>query len=427
MKEKRLHYGFVIVAGTFINILVCGGIFFGASGVFIVPVTESLGIGQGQFSMYLTIQSFTMALTMLIAPKLIGKFSYRKLNTASVVIAAAGFMMMGFAQNVILLYIGGVLIGLGCVFLTYLISGTLLPRWFHQNLSTMIALAMSGLGLGGILFNPIASALISGKGLLGFNEGWRSAYIILGLMVLVICLPIAIFVLRDDPSEKGLLPYGAGSDNHQSVKRTVNGVGKAEAIRSLSFIWYVIMVVSFTLCGAIMTYLPALAANSPAVNSAGFNISSIIGSTGMFGAILGGFLIGTVNDRFGAQIGGLTAGALGCLGFILMLLGGSSAYLLLGGSVLYGIFYQINQVQMPAMVNAMYGEREYDKIFPVAAMFSPWVGAVSFSMWGFVFDMTGSYNIMLIIGLTLSIITAATGILAVSASKKLKRETAESK
>ena len=230
-------------------------------------------------------------------------------------------------------------------------------------------------------------------------------------------------MLRDDPTQKGLLPYGAGSGNNQSARRTVSGVSKADAVRSVSFIWYVIMVISFTLCGAIMTYLPALAANAPAASTSGFNLSGIIGSTGMFGAILGGFLIGAVNDRFGAQFGGLTAGALGCLGFILLLLGGSSAYLLLGGSVLYGIFYQINQVQMPAMVNAMYGEREYDKIFPAAAIFSPWVGAVSYSLWGFVFDMTGSYNIMLIIGMTLSVVTAAAGILAVSSGRKLKRET----
>lgn len=242
-------------------------------------------------------------------------------------------------------------------------------------------------------------------------------------MVLAVCLPVALFVLRDDPAQKGLLPYGAGSGNNQSARRTVSGVSKADAVRSVSFIWYVIMVISFTLCGAIMTYLPALAANAPAASTSGFNLSGIIGSTGMFGAILGGFLIGAVNDRFGAQFGGLTAGALGCLGFILLLLGGSSAYLLLGGSVLYGIFYQINQVQMPAMVNAMYGEREYDKIFPAAAIFSPWVGAVSYSLWGFVFDMTGSYNIMLIIGMTLSVVTAPAGILAVSSGRKLKRET----
>ena len=70
-------------------------------------------------------------------------------------------------------------------------------------------------------------------------------------------------------------------------------------------------------------------------------------------------------------------------------------------------------------------QREYDKIFPLGASISPWVGMVSYSLWGFLFDATQSYTIMLLAGLACSVITAVTGILAMSASKKLPRETAE--
>ena len=172
-----------------------------------------------------------------------------------------------------------------------------------------------------------------------------------------------------------------------------------------------------------MTYLPALASNAAPES----NTSAIIGSVGMIGAIIGGFIIGAANDKFGAQIGALVAGGCGVLGFLVLMLGGSSTAMLLGGSALYGIFYQINQVQMPAMVSAMYGEREYDKIFPIGATISPWVGMVSYSLWGFLFDATKSYNAMLIAGLVCGAITAVTGILAVSASKKLPRESIEVK
>ena len=52
---------------------------------------------------------------------------------------------------------------------------------------------------------------------------------------------------------------------------------------------------------------------------------------------------------------------------------------------------------------------------------------VSYSLWGFLFDATQSYTIMLLAGLACSVITGITGILAMSASKKLPRETAEIK
>ena len=421
MEKKKLHYGFVVAAGIFIDILVCGGIFFGASGVFIVPVTESLGIGQGEFSMYLTVQSFTMALVMLVAPKLTARFSFRLLNAAAVVLASAGFAAMGFANGVLLLYVGGALVGFGCVFLTYLISGTLLPRWFSRNLGTMIAFVMSGLGVGGIVFNPVISALVNAGGMFGFAEGWRSAYVILGGIVLIVCLPVAIFVLRDYPSDKGLAPYGAErqSDAESGGARVLSGVSRRDAVKSASFVWYAVMVVCFTLCGGIMTFLPALASSRAAGG-----VSAIIGSVGMAGAIIGGFLLGALNDRFGAHIGALTGGGIGAAGFVLLLISGSAQFIMLAGAALYGIFYQINQVQMPAMVRCMYGDREYDSIFPVAAVFSPWVGAVSYTLWGYVYDFTQSYSAMLIIGLALSVLTAVTGLLAVASSRKLARSEA---
>lgn len=420
MEKKKLHYGFIVAAGIFIDILVCGGIFFGASGVFIVPVTNSLGIGQSEFSMYLTVQSFTMALVMLAAPKLTARFSFRILNAVAVVLAALGFAAMGFANGVLLLYVGGALVGFGCVFLTYLISGTLLPRWFNRNLGTMIALVMSGLGIGGIVFNPVISALVNSGGMFGFAEGWRSAYVILGGIVLIICLPVAVFVLRDYPSDKGLRPYGEEQEaDGESTVRALSGVSKQTAVKSASFVWYAVMVVCFTLCGGIMTFLPALASSRAA--DAG-DVSAIIGSVGMAGAIIGGFLLGALNDRFGAHVGALVGGGIGAAGFILLLISGRAQLVMLAGAALYGIFYQINQVQMPAMVRCMYGEREYDSIFPVAAVFSPWVGAVSYTLWGYIYDFTQSYNAMLIIGLVLSSLTAVTGVLAVSSSKKLPRQ-----
>lgn len=150
--------------------MVFGSIFFGARGIFIVPVSTALGIGQGQFSLYLTIQSLTIAIGVLIAPKLLAKYSFRALNAISSVVAGLGFVLMGFAKDVVLLYVGGVMIGLGCVFLTYLIAGTLLPHWFSQNLGTAIAISMAGLGLGGIIFNPVIATLVNGAGLLGFSD-----------------------------------------------------------------------------------------------------------------------------------------------------------------------------------------------------------------------------------------------------------------
>lgn len=78
MKKRKLHFG-IAVDGIFIARLVCGGIFLGASGVFIATVTEFLGgVARGNSPDTFIVQSFTIARMMLIAPRLTGWFSYCK-------------------------------------------------------------------------------------------------------------------------------------------------------------------------------------------------------------------------------------------------------------------------------------------------------------------------------------------------------------
>ena len=126
--------------------------------------------------------------------------------------------------------------------------------------------------------------------------------------------------------------------------------------------------------------------------------------------LLSRFRFGTLN-RCGIVIMGL--------GILLMSIAGSVFLIYLGGALI-GIFYSIANVQLPAMVTTLYGERDYGSICPVAAAFSPWFGAVSSSLWGFLYDATGSYNAMHIAGIALTALTAIACFLAVKASKKLK-------
>lgn len=209
--QKKMHYGFVVVAAIFIQMLLAAGIVFGASGMFIVPVTTDLGIGQGQFTLYMTFQSIAMALCVMAAPKLMAKFKYRTLNIISSITVSVGMMLMGFANGVLLIYVGGVLLGISLVFLTLLSPGVLIPRWFSQKQGTMLGITATAVAVGGMIFNPVIAAFLNGAPLFGFASSWRSAYVTLGLIVLAGCLPCALFLIKDFPKDKGLQPYTLAS------------------------------------------------------------------------------------------------------------------------------------------------------------------------------------------------------------------------
>lgn len=59
-----------------------------------------------------------------------------------------------------------------------------------------------------------------GSSALGFMIpalGWRSSYGIIGAASIVLILPVSLFVLRNRPSDKGMLPYGAESFRKQRL------------------------------------------------------------------------------------------------------------------------------------------------------------------------------------------------------------------
>jgi len=64
-----------------------------------------------------------------------------------------------------------------------------------------MALTTTGSSVGGLLLVPLTASLI---GLVG----WRSTWGVLGLLVLVLVVPLAFVLLRDDPEEMGLRPDG---------------------------------------------------------------------------------------------------------------------------------------------------------------------------------------------------------------------------
>ena len=80
MEKKRgkfkFHYGFVIVFGGFIIMALLHSMLQTCFSLFLVPVTEGMGIARTQFSLCTSIVAIVM---MIISPKM-GKVLVHKLN-----------------------------------------------------------------------------------------------------------------------------------------------------------------------------------------------------------------------------------------------------------------------------------------------------------------------------------------------------------
>lgn len=137
------------------------------------------------------------------------------------------------------------------------------------------------------------------------------------------------------------------------------------------------------------------------------------------GTFAGTYIFGIVNDKVGAKVGGFVMGIAGVAGFTILLMFNSSVFMVVVGILLFGIYNGCTSIILSPLAIACFGDRDYKNIFPVVAMISPWFGVVASPIWGFVYDLTGSYSGMLVAGVVASALTGIFTVLAISFGKRL--------
>lgn len=90
----------------------------------------------------------------------------------------------------------------------------LVVRWFRRKRSKATALAACGTSIGGLLTIPFAAYMMgvidaSGVTIGGMElAGWRAVWFVLGMVVVLLAAPLAVFFLRPSPEDMGLNPDG---------------------------------------------------------------------------------------------------------------------------------------------------------------------------------------------------------------------------
>ncbi len=166
-----------------------------------------------------------------VAGQLVDRYGARKVLLPSIV--ALGVGVAAFSQmtaNPTVFYL--------IFFVTALLGSATLPvTWskaivnnFDTHRGLALGIALTGTGLFGFIASPTIQAMINAF-------GWRTAYVILGLLPLLISLPLALLLFRDEKEDRQL---AAGAD--------------ASARPLLSWIWQPLLLAA-ALCGVMLFLL----------------------------------------------------------------------------------------------------------------------------------------------------------------------------
>ncbi|MCP4753611.1 MAG: MFS transporter [Proteobacteria bacterium] len=138
---------------------------------------------------------YCYALMQLPAGLLADSLGPRKVVTFSLLVAAVGSLVFGFAPNIEVAFVGRVLVGLG-VSMVFIPTMKILSQWFRTHEFASMSGILNAVGGAGVLTATLVLALMTGW------LGWRLSFELIGAVTLVV-VGLAWLVVRDRPTDLG--------------------------------------------------------------------------------------------------------------------------------------------------------------------------------------------------------------------------------
>ena len=387
------HYAYLIVAAGIVIAGIPCALVLSCAGIFFTPVSEYFGVARASFTMYFSILNLAMMFMLPVAGKLMSRFDTRAVLSAAVALDGIALVAMSRFTAVWMFYIAGVALGIGTAPLIYLAVPTLINAWCKKKVGFFVGLCMAFTGIGGVVFNPLGTALISSGA-----EGWRMGYLVFGLIV----LPYGV---EDAASEDRDAAEGAAAAS------TEQGVMAAQAMRMPAFFALIVFSFIITVNQTVYQFLPSyclsFADRAPAIAA----ISGVVASACMAGQAIGKVVLGVVNDK-SAKLGLSLGVACGLVGVALMALVPGISAALLVGAFAFGFVYACTTVQTPLLVRSAFGSLDYTNIYSRVSIAGALGGVVASIFWGFVIDLPGGFTLMFGLSVVCMVLCVVLGTLA---------------
>ena len=416
MKNGKFHYAHLIVASCIVIMCLPCALALSCAGIFFTPVSTFFGVPRASFTLYFSILNISMMISLPIAGNHLSRMDARKVLSGGTILAGSGLIGMSFGNSMPWFYVMGAIMGFGIAPLIYLSVPTLINNWCVRRVGFFVGLCMAFTGIGGVIFNPIGTAIIQGG-----PEGWRTAYLAFGIITLVGTLPFTLFVIRTKPEDKGLMPYGAEETQAEDKPEEAapEGVPASVAMRTPAFIAIVIFCGIITLNQTIYQFLASYATSFEATLPQIAAASGVVASAAMAGQAIGKVVLGVVNDR-SVKLGVVFGIGCGVIGVLLMWFLPNPLPLLLAGAFLFGVVYAMTTVQTPLLVRSVFGSADYTNIYARISMVGSLMSAVAAVFWSFVIDSPGGFPLMFILGLVCMAICFVTSFFALGQKDKIR-------
>jgi MFS family permease len=345
-------------------------------GVFFKPLQTEFGWTRTLVSSGYTVFLIAYSLAAIASGRLSDRYGPRIILLVSGVLCGLGICFCSRIQTVNEFRFFLMIAGLGAGS-TWTVPIATVQKWFRGRPQAGLALAIvaAGVGFGALVFAPLINYLI-------LNHGWRSSFLVVGILYLVIIVSAAPLVRKS--------PVGIARSQGDSVPMVETGpeMSTAQALTHASF-----LILTFAGCVTTFTFQVLSVHLVPFVTDVGITPTIAAASVGLMGAVstAGRLMAGPLSDVIGwkktlvISLCGLTA-----MGVWLLLV--RAEWMLYFFAVVFGLFWGFRTTSMVGAMGSFFGVRSLGELIGINGAVGNISGAFVPYIAGYVFDTLGSYR-----------------------------------
>lgn len=384
--KPQLYYGWYIVAtAMFIAFVTTGA--RNSFGIFVIPMSEEFDWNRTTISVAAAIGWLVNGLTQPFLGHLFDQFNGRKIILTSLIVVGLATVALSLTFHFLfLVFIFGFVMSTAMSGASQGTLGPMLAKWFRRKRGTVLGLNVAGASLGGVILIPFGAYLLD-------LTDWRTTWIALGLIILVLAVPLAFIFVRNDPAEMGLQPDGDAEPLNGARRDGRRGPFEVEKWTQ-SFksppMWQ--LSAAYTVCGVttgiISTHFIPYAED---VGVSQTRAAIIFGY--MMGLnVLGGIGAGMIADRFGRKNVLGTVYLVRGLAYVLLVAmpGATSLWVF---ATLAGFSWIASVPVTTSLTADVYGLRALATISGISFLCHQVGAFLSILLAGVLFDLTGSYTL----------------------------------
>ena len=394
-KQNYIFYGWFIVAAGILSYTLGYGARYSFSVIFPALLTE-FGWPRDTTAIMLSVHLLIYGFVAPLAGNLVDRIGPRKTMASGTILLSMGLALSGGGSQPWHFYLSfGVLTGAGLCLIGAVPFTTVLRNWFEIKRGLAFSLLFCGVGAA-FAWYPAIAFLIE-------KTGWRHTFMIEGVMLSGLMLPLIILVIRYHPREKGLISDGLTKTSGNPVSPETGAAQivdyawtaidwtLANAIRTRRF--WLLCLSSFSMWG--VTQHIMVAHHVAFATDLGFSRIYASSVLSLFGILfVFGSLAASMSDRIGRESTMIISTVIGISGVLVLLFmeNISDSWMLYYYAITFGFSNGLSAPTIAATTTDIFqGPRVGATIgfvwfsFAVGGAFGPWLG-------GWIFEFTRSYK-----------------------------------